>query len=151
MNDAPATFAPERRAALRTLRGLAEPGEWVAVQDLHGDNRIAVAGFERTRTIADVRAAGADYGDGNARYLAATASLMMVVLDALDAAGPAWQAPALAELLDWTEPRPLTIEVIADVSRSTDRAAISVYYDGASTRLSYFELATVRTVVLTKK
>ena len=85
MNDAPATFAPERRAALRTLRGLAEPGEWVAVQDLHGDNRIAVAGFERTRTIADVRAAGADYGDGNARYLAATASLMMVVLDALDA------------------------------------------------------------------
>jgi len=35
--------------------------------------------------------------------------------------------------------------------RSTDRAAISVYYDGASTRLSYFELATVRTVVLTKK
>lgn len=42
---------------------------------------------------------------------------------ALDAAGPAWQAPVLAELLDWTEPRPLTIEVIADVSRSTDRAA----------------------------
>lgn len=35
--------------------------------------------------------------------------------------------------------------------RSTDRAAISVYYEGASTQLSYFEKSTVRTVSLTKK
>lgn len=86
MSTAPATFTPAQRAALRELRRLAAPGEWVAVQDLHGDNRIAVAGFERTRTIADVRAAGPDYGYGNARYLAAAASLMMDVLDALEAA-----------------------------------------------------------------
>ncbi len=86
MSKAAASFPPERRAELRTLRNLAEPGEWVAVQDLHGDNKIAVAGFERTRTIADVRASGSDYGYGNARYLAAATSAMMDVLDALEAA-----------------------------------------------------------------
>ena len=78
-------FPPTRRAALRQLRALAEPGEWVPVQDTHGDNRIAVAGFERTRTIAAVKATGSDYGRGNAFYLAAAASSMMDVLDALDA------------------------------------------------------------------
>jgi hypothetical protein len=54
MSTAPATFAPAQRVALRELRRLAAPGEWVAVQDLHGDNRIAVAGVERTRTNAGV-------------------------------------------------------------------------------------------------
>lgn len=86
MSMAQATFARPRRAALGELRRLVAPGEWVAVHDLHGDNRIAVAGFERTRTIADVRAAGPDYGCGNARYLAAAATLMMDALDAFDAA-----------------------------------------------------------------
>lgn len=86
MSTTPATCAPQQRADMRQLRRHATPGEWVAVQDLHGDNRIAVAGFERTRVIADVRAAGPDYGHGNARYLAAAANLMMDVLDALDAA-----------------------------------------------------------------
>ncbi len=81
-----AAFSPSQRAALRELQRLAAPGEWVAVQDLHGDNRIAVAGFERTRIIADVRAAGPDYGYGSARYLAAAATQMTDVLDALDAA-----------------------------------------------------------------
>lgn len=82
---ASATLSPTRRAALRQLRELAEPGEWVPVQDSHGDNRIAVAGFERSRTIADVRASGSDYGRANAFYLAAAASSMMDALDALDA------------------------------------------------------------------
>ncbi|KMV13955.1 hypothetical protein ACT17_32765 [Mycolicibacterium conceptionense] len=78
-------FPAARRDALRQLRSLAEPGEWVPVQDTHGENQLAVAGFERTRTIAHVCASGPDYGRGNAFYLAAAASSMMDVLDALDA------------------------------------------------------------------
>lgn len=78
-------FPAARRAALRELRSLAEPGEWVPVQDIHGDNTIAVAGFERSRTIATVSSTGSDYGRGNAFYLAAAASSMMDALDALDA------------------------------------------------------------------
>jgi hypothetical protein len=35
--------------------------------------------------------------------------------------------------------------------RSLDRAAVSIYCDGAITQLSYFERGTVRTVMLTKK
>ncbi|KXO91074.1 hypothetical protein AXK58_21835 [Tsukamurella tyrosinosolvens] len=55
------------------------------VQDTQGDNRIAVAGFERTRTLAEVSATGSDYGRANALYLAAAASSLMDALDALDA------------------------------------------------------------------
>ncbi len=35
--------------------------------------------------------------------------------------------------------------------RPLDRAAVSIYCDGAITQLSYFERGTVRTVTLTKK
>lgn len=73
------------RNELRALRAAAEPGRWIAVQDLHGDNAVAVEGYERSRRIADVRALGPDYGQANARYLAAAAGSIMDVLDALEA------------------------------------------------------------------
>ncbi|MEB3023471.1 MULTISPECIES: hypothetical protein [Mycolicibacter] len=85
VHETPASIPLHRRAELRALHAAATGGKWVAVQDLHGVNAIAVAGFERSRQIADVLGAGADYGLANARCIAAAVNALPEVLEALEA------------------------------------------------------------------
>ena len=79
-------FPSTRRQHLRALRAAATAGRWVRTENVHAESAIAVAGFERTRRIADVVTAPTDYGRANADYIVEAVNAVPEVLDALDAA-----------------------------------------------------------------
>lgn len=73
-----------QRHDLRALRAAATGGQWVRIENIHAESTIVVAGFERTRRIAELITSPADYGRANANYIVASTNALPEVLDALD-------------------------------------------------------------------